>query len=102
MPNPLRIPTWLVGLSIVVIVGALVRVTAVQGAAGATAFLFKLFVPLVLFFYNAVASQGLQERGLGKLWPGARRLFIGCLVVIDVCCAAALIVGGPFIGIFGI
>ena len=106
MPNPLRIPAWLLGLTAVVIPGALVRILLSRSVEG-TSGLFQMLLPLVLFGYALVVLDRVEARGqLGaSFWPSPRylrRIFLGLLTVIDVYCALVLFVGEPFIAGFAI
>ena len=106
MPNPLRIPTWLLGLTAVVIPGASIRVLVSRNFEGTTG-LVQILLPLVIFGYGLVTVDRLEARGqLGaSFWPGSkyrRTIFLSLLTVTDIYCALILFVGGRFIAGFGI
>jgi hypothetical protein len=106
MPNPLRIPAWLAALSAVAIVGALIRVLEVRGAAGITGF-FAVLLPVTLVGYGTIVAERIQTRGPGPvaLWPSVkfrRRLFLALLIVTDCYCVSMLLLGPKFLDAFGI
>jgi|SRR5215472_9927589 len=106
MPNPLRIPTWLLGITAVVIPGAVVRVVQTHGVAAIAGFFPGVLSPLAFITCFVLVADRVEANGQGlSLWPGPKHrriLFMTGIVVTDIVCALALLLGGRFIAAFGI
>jgi hypothetical protein len=105
MSNPLRIPTWLLALTVVAIVGALIRVVEIRGATGIAAFLARFLLPVALAGFGIVAADKFEARSPKPLWPSSkarRRVFLAVLIVTDLGCIFMLALGSRFIDAFDI
>jgi purine-cytosine permease-like protein len=91
---------WLLAPTVVVLVGALVRVVSVRGFSGIEG-LGKTLVPLALISGAYLMLESYEKRypTSARFWPGPthrRWLFVAMVVVTDCYLTAVLVLGRRF------
>ena len=102
----LRIPAWLAGATVALLIAAAVRVAEVRGLAGIGE-LVQLLLLVAVSAYGLVVAERYEAHPLADIyfWPSRRfrkLLFLALLVALDCYLASIFVLGGRFLDVVGI
>lgn len=96
----LRIPAWLAGSTVALVIAAAVRVADTAGLAGIVELVQLLFL-MALCASVLVLAERYEARLADVYWPSdkfRKLVFLALLVVLDCCLAMIFLRGGTFPG----
>lgn len=103
MTSILRIPSWLTGATVALVIAAAVRVAEAGGLAGIRE-LVQLLVLMALCASALVFAERYEAQLADICWPGPKfrkLVFLALLVVVDGYLALIFLRGGRFVGAVG-
>jgi hypothetical protein len=102
----LRIPAWLAGSTVALLIASAVRVGEARGLAGIGE-LIQLMLLVAVSAYALVVAERYAAHPLASIyfWPSQRfrkLLFLGLLVALDCYLVSIFLLGGRFVDVVGI